>query len=103
MSDWQPIEAAPKDGTWVLLYAEEPRALIVGPVAVGSSTGGDWYDSHGYTIRPTHWQPAPDPPPVCVSGHGPESPPNGSTPEAVGESSRADLKSSLPYIMKVER
>lgn len=63
MADWLPIETAPKDGTWVLLYHKYARI-------------SDWYfdgvtwtndhiewrpDDHRST-NPTHWQPLPAPP-----------------------------------------
>lgn len=63
--EWQPIETAPKDGTFVLLFT-----------ACGCIEGfwsyGEWeqsvcaasYDmAHAYIeCRPTHWMPLPPPP-----------------------------------------
>jgi len=68
MSDWRPIETAPKDGSDTLLYwplagasADRPRIRI-----------GYWRDPHGwvwqdravrsYSSFPTHWMPLPEPP-----------------------------------------
>lgn len=66
MSDWQPIETAPKDGTEVLVY--EP--LLGGEINFASWRVSDAYTSGGtwqtrqwlYTARPTHWMPIPNTP-----------------------------------------
>ncbi len=67
MSTWQPIDTAPKDGTWVLLtggHAAEPT----GPCVVGFWDRDDWayahWDGSWYSIyeAPTHWMPLPEPP-----------------------------------------
>lgn len=69
MTDWQPIEDAPKDGTWVLVYAD-------GVQVVAKYVWDDnWHwathldNSNGLkvhqTCKPTHWMPlpaAPEPP-----------------------------------------
>jgi hypothetical protein len=57
MTDWQPIETAPKDGTNLL-------------VTDGKITALGWHDEFdapedpwcGYIKRPTHWMPLPPPP-----------------------------------------
>ena len=70
MSDWQPIETAPKDGTEVLLAIP---TYGVGPTfefAVGGFFNGAWfgeeddaYDADEAAYQdPTHWMPLPEPP-----------------------------------------
>lgn len=63
---WQPIETAPKDGTWILLWQPDN-----GPnIACWMDRDFPWWfiddGKHGpYAVRgadPTHWQPVPDPP-----------------------------------------
>lgn len=68
MSEWQPIETAPKDGTAVLLYSPRMPGLDI----------GRWYDERGpssddpghpdgwfgfiftpWGTEPTHWMPLP--------------------------------------------
>jgi len=80
-SAWQPIETAPRDGTWVRLaggkcdFSEESDNK--GREVTGRWTtdlyhkpGGNWqfayYDEgfHGEYKNPTHWQPLPSPPPI---------------------------------------
>jgi hypothetical protein len=66
VSEWQPIETAPKDGTHVVLLVPGCRSVAV---------VGHWFDFgqvvHGVTgfweasatqIAPTHWMPLPEPP-----------------------------------------
>lgn len=78
MSEWQPIETAPKDGTVVLLFglwagevggiAQEPQ-IDIGRWSGGRSDYGSdgWWglitgDAYGCWMRPTHWMPLPQPP-----------------------------------------
>lgn len=68
MSEWQPIETAPRDGTLVLLWWDGDFAPV-----------GFWQDGWVYTMtqarnldgavidillgyEPTHWMPLPEPP-----------------------------------------
>jgi hypothetical protein len=65
MSEWQPIETAPKHGGNIMLWCVD---LVGGNgrVATGSwrdSYGGSWWDYHmEYMLNPTHWMPLPEPP-----------------------------------------
>jgi hypothetical protein len=64
--EWQLIETAPKDGTWVLAF-ESPNMRVVRWGSVGvhlfSGRSGDerWNDGE-YDFAPTHWMPLPEPP-----------------------------------------
>jgi hypothetical protein len=77
--EWQPIETAPKDGTWVLCYglahdedASEPRIFTA--VWTNWRNGKKlknwwwqfaWFDGGYYgECEPTHWMPIPAPPQV---------------------------------------
>ena len=68
MSEWQPIETAPRDGTWVLVcgngwavttawYAMNER---VGKAYWKADT--EWDDDYLADRLPTHWMPLPEPP-----------------------------------------
>jgi hypothetical protein len=65
MSEWQPIETAPKHGGNIMLWCVD---LVGGNgrVATGlwrDSYGGSWWDYHmEYMLNPTHWMPLPEPP-----------------------------------------
>lgn len=80
MSDWQPIDTAPKDGTEVFLYVPgdslHPTAGRYKTREYFSEEYDDpdyqeegWYWSFGYpsdfhqeVLTPTHWMPLPEPP-----------------------------------------
>lgn len=62
MSEWQPIETAPRDRSSVLLYEDEMTGL--GPF-IGYWTGVQWLPltaSKSWETQPTHWMPLPTPP-----------------------------------------
>ena len=60
---WQPIETAPKDGTWVLAYWPTMSITLYPKVAfnMGDEYGWETPDDYGQ-IFPTHWMPLPEPP-----------------------------------------
>jgi hypothetical protein len=71
MSEWQPIETAPKDGTTLILgWLQRDRVSIgwFGPKLSthGVNYGDDWgYGTEWdckYSTPPTHWMPLPEPP-----------------------------------------
>lgn len=81
MTKWQPIETAPKDGTWVLLSGgsirygwdgdDIPKCVCGQYTSYLNGSGYDggwwqfaWYDGgyYGEYEGPTHWQPLPEPP-----------------------------------------
>lgn len=79
MTGWQPIETAPKDGThmwgWGKWAGEingvlEEQTMQVIYYTNGSTDypGFDWNcyggDAYATWMKPTHWQPLPEPPSV---------------------------------------
>lgn len=76
MSEWQPIETAPKDGKAVLICSPGNRVAVafygdeafIGngwhvtvPCMGGWGSGSDTH-IHWPEDQPTHWQPLPEPP-----------------------------------------
>lgn len=72
MSEWQPIDTSPKDGTRILAWCvhdnakwarEQDRSDWQGPVVASwiEHNGGGWM-WHGLAGRFTHWMPLPEPP-----------------------------------------
>ncbi|AWN39940.1 DUF551 domain-containing protein [Methylobacterium durans] len=72
MSEWQPIETAPLDDTWILLsggtvdWAEFAFGITCPPVVVACRRSEEWIVSladSGYMLtryrEPTHWMPLP--------------------------------------------
>lgn len=67
MSQWQPIETAPKDGTLVLTWGECRAQYAVSYWDEEWLT--DFREKGGYQIvYATHWMPLPEPPVVCAAG-----------------------------------
>lgn len=70
MSEWQPIETAPMDGTPILCVVKgiyEPTGEPFHP-DVAHWDGDEWtgtnceVDNERNTYQPTHWMPLPEPP-----------------------------------------
>lgn len=59
MSEWQPIETAPRDGTHFLTY--RPDRIQEAWWKSDSELGGFGFTYAGYSF-PTHWMPLPKPP-----------------------------------------
>lgn len=78
MSEWQPIETAPKDGTRVLVYGTYQWEDYLDRQQTGAVTAyyiaADFWDDEdiGWVListnpyrdraQPTHWMPLPEPP-----------------------------------------
>jgi hypothetical protein len=71
IAPWQPIETAPKDGSWVLLWVENNRQAIVAYWSGKPLWDGNFWVAQGEVCswdlennfyHPTHWKPLPDPP-----------------------------------------
>ncbi|WP_160772828.1 DUF551 domain-containing protein [Alteraurantiacibacter buctensis] len=75
---WQPIETAPRDGTWVQLtggqfdygWDGETQPPVVSAQFNYNCWQAAWYDSgyYGEYENPTHWQPLPTPPAIRTAG-----------------------------------
>lgn len=59
---WQPIETAPKDGTWILAVRSEGRPSHQTIVRWDHVDWPDNWSDGEYTFCPTHWMPLPAPP-----------------------------------------
>lgn len=75
MSNWKPIDSAPKDGTRILgasviHYSLKQKLKIGGEVAVVRAYNDKWYGisfvkENGFNLNGiTHWMPLPEPPEV---------------------------------------
>ena len=71
MTDWQPIETAPKDGTNILAWpcsdgwGDEYFPYVVQWVDANEYHEGMWREAAGEKydwFNPTHWMPLPEPP-----------------------------------------
>lgn len=68
MSEWQPIETAPRDGTWILIcqYGCSEPSRLVASFDDGWGADGWWLCCDGKNPElplrgpePTHWMPLP--------------------------------------------
>lgn len=70
MTDWQPIESAPRDWTDVILYDPNEDdgtgscGVMKGWYSMKDGGFDCWmsYESTSGNISPTHWMPLPEPP-----------------------------------------
>lgn len=73
MSEWRPIDSAPKDGSAVLLFGGEgcfgwtpPANMADLPLSISRWSEDRWVEATGEQYQPhdgpTHWMPLPDPP-----------------------------------------
>ena len=70
MGEWRPIETAPKDGSWVDLWAYFPEHDLAKrvPSAKWDREVNNWrysywhFGQYKYPPTITHWQPIPAPP-----------------------------------------
>jgi hypothetical protein len=66
MTDWQPIETAPKDGTRILVFEKIWPEIVVAEWDEGTGHHPGWrvYPNTESldTCDPTHWMPLPEPP-----------------------------------------
>lgn len=55
--NWQPIETAPKDGTWILAYSPEiyEHWTPPTPYCLVQFCDGEWIDDTSSSCKPTHW------------------------------------------------
>lgn len=60
---WQPIETAPKDGHWILIWYPSSLPRMVAWMS-HPSIGHGWYEGKKFIAPevPTHWRPLPVPP-----------------------------------------
>ena len=66
MSEWQPIETAPRDGTLILTFdAEQESQCLVShwKDSLDYWEPGTWRDDGG---TPSHWMPLPEPPETAM-------------------------------------
>lgn len=63
MSNWQPIETAPKDGTEVIVFeANFPKVIFIAKMGRQGIGVWDWMTTDGDVAFPAYWMPLPKPP-----------------------------------------
>lgn len=64
MPEWQPIETAPRDSSWILAVVRTGRQVVI------RWGGGAWEDDNRLCRDPVQWMPLPDPPCLSISDRG---------------------------------
>lgn len=69
MSEWNPIETAPKDGTYILAYSPLAHEFNYSNIRVTYYRRSEdkqgfigWGEFNSRNWPPTHWMPLPEPP-----------------------------------------
>ena len=65
MAEWQPIETAPKDGTWIVICDGRHAGCFLAAYWDGDEEAPyKWFTVDGsyHADFPTHWMPLPEPP-----------------------------------------
>jgi hypothetical protein len=64
MSEWKPIESAPKDGTPILAFGEGIMLVMewYGGLEMWQASNISGWEFDAELDRPTHWQALPPPP-----------------------------------------
>ena len=73
MSDWQPIETAPRDGTMILCYHPKYGMILPGVWDGGDQNAFELKDERLEYVKdfyPTHWMPLPPLPEARRAKHG---------------------------------
>lgn len=78
MTDWRPIDSAPRDGNEILLW--DPDRAVDSRMQIG--LWNDIWETPGWQscmenealTRPTHWMPLPDPPGAAMAAEKPDCP-----------------------------
>lgn len=60
MSEWQPIESAPKDGTEVLVIGTYHNMLYSQPEMIVAQYKRGWWSHRSVISHVTHWMPLPE-------------------------------------------
>lgn len=61
MSEWQPMETAPKDGSTFLIF-EQCEGMSAIATGSWSPAAAAFVDDAGLWMSATHWMPLPEPP-----------------------------------------
>jgi hypothetical protein len=56
MDQWQPIDTAPKDGTWYLTYGPEGHGMARYMDCMNDPDMAGWFEG---AVLDTHWMPLP--------------------------------------------
>lgn len=70
MTDWQPIETAPRDGSDIIVYRPKANGDYIPHVGVDYWFKGYCWGKSNHECQPTHWTPLPEPPSALSSREG---------------------------------